>query len=623
MTTKNRRTVLAWLVFLGLSLQVVVSALWLGGVPHEARAVLLLLGAGTIVLWAGFVILSRDLIPRWPWVGWWLIFAAALLTVRYCSVEFEYIARLDWLLFLWGATQSLVAADLFKRCPEFPRHWLLVVCALAVIMVVGGLFQLKSPEPSVWGLARPEQYGRRASGFFVNPNHFAAFLGMSSLPAIAALLVGRAGVARSLSVGYAAMMSIIGLVFSYSRGGILAAGIGMVIMGFILLFRPGRRVAGVVLLGLVFSVAGGALLVSKPLRERWVQLGEVVRGNDDTARLKIWDSAVKVFMDYPIYGGGPGSFEFHYFRHRSVHYQASAVRAHSDPLNILADYGIAGGVTIVVLLAGLAARWFAAFRSWVCDSSEDRTRGESGSALAIAAGFGILFLLIHGFVDFLIYIPALLLVAAIWTSILLADGRTLFGKGWSQWTRWMGASGVLGLLGAAVVMAVFGGRLFHERTTLGLAQRDEVEFGTVMRGLERAAEIEPNNDLTWLLLGEYHRRLGALGNPDWDSHLKSAVTHFQTAIRKNPLRYETYLKLGFCYNWLGHEEDAKEAFQQASELDPQGARTMAWMGWHYFQNQDYALAKENLIRSLNHLPANKNPLAKQYLDAVLERVDER
>jgi len=90
---------------------------------------------------------------------------------------------------------------------------------------------------------------------------------------------------------------------------------------------------------------------------------------------------------------------------------------------------------------------------------------------------------------------------------------------------------------------------------------------------------------------------------------------FAKAIRLDPNNAYHHVRLGMCQDLLREYEDATRTFERAAELDRNGAVTMAYVGWHYLQVDDYLRAKEFLDRSLS-LNWWDNALAREQLEIV-------
>ena len=71
-------------------------------------------------------------------------------------------------------------------------------------IAIYGLVQVIAGSESVWHFTRPSQYTGRGSGTFINPNHFAGFLGMLLPLCLASVLTGRISQPMRILLGYSA-----------------------------------------------------------------------------------------------------------------------------------------------------------------------------------------------------------------------------------------------------------------------------------------------------------------------------------------------------------------------------------------------------------------------------------
>jgi hypothetical protein len=171
-------------------------------------------------------------------------------------------------------------------------------------------------------------------------------------------------------------------------------------------WRPARRRTWALALGaLTMLVAAGALIA---LAARPVWPVAVSKGLDST-RQQLWQDALNLWRQYPIAGGGPGSFE----DFSALAKDADTVSAHSSLLQVGSETGIVGAVLLGLLaVTGLALAG----------------RGAAPYAVVGAAAWTALG--IHSLVDHLLEYP----------PIVIAAGMVL---------GWAGASGS-GQLDAAV-----------------------------------------------------------------------------------------------------------------------------------------------------------------------------
>ncbi|GAB4272170.1 MAG: O-antigen ligase family protein [Candidatus Promineifilaceae bacterium] len=248
----------------------------------------------------------------------------------------------------------------------------------------------------------------RAFGTFNQPNPFGGFMNLSALLALGVLLGlaawgwqerhrlfgdGGQGVrpylAATVLVGIVAIITTLGLLFSWSRGAWLGFAAGTAVL---LFFGPTQRKWGV-LLGLavlVLSVsAWQAGLVPASVADRItgfsqdLTLGDV-RGVDinDTnfavlERLAHWQAAIGMAQDHLWLGVGFGNYEPAYADYDLINWPAPLGHAHNYYLNLLAETGVIG-------LAAYLLLWTAVF--WLTWQQLNRTSWPSrGIALGLLA----------------------------------------------------------------------------------------------------------------------------------------------------------------------------------------------------------------------------------------------
>ena len=81
------------------------------------------------------------------------------------------------------------------------------------------------------------------------------------------------------------------------------------------------------------------------------------------------------------------------------------------------------------------------------------------------------------------------------------------------------------------------------------------------------------------------------GGDDFGVLATNAMTWYERAMRANPHDANSPLRYGMCLDWLGRQAEAQPWFDRAAELDPNGYYTVAHVGWHYVQLEDFAAAR--------------------------------
>ncbi len=286
----------------------------------------------------------------------------------------------------------------------------------AVVLVSGGIQIIAS-------MATDDRLSR-LSGSFVNPNHFAGYLTIPLALAFAFLwfrtrhevadlvdaatpeakyrrlerLVPRVGTSILLWAVFA-----VGIGFSQSRGGILAAvGGSLLLIVLSTLHRrdPGtsRRpllaasLAAAIALGTVYAVVNtGRVPILRFMASRSTDIGA-------DYRVLIWQASPSAWRLFPWFGSGLGCYREAFRRVQPPAIRGLVDQAHNEYLQILVTGGVVGAsFGAVALVSGV---WLL-FRGFL----EQRHREESAFVLGGLGALGIL--LLHGAAEFNFSIPAI------------------------------------------------------------------------------------------------------------------------------------------------------------------------------------------------------------------------
>jgi O-antigen ligase len=223
----------------------------------------------------------------------------------------------------------------------------------------------------------------RAYGTFEQPNPFAGFVGLI-WPLCAGLALGlvsgprRWTASRLLLAGLFAALAVFilaSLYFSFSRGAWLGAAAAALALGVAWprRLRVGLGLAAAALVGgWALSAAG---LMPAAIAGRLAEVADFasipdVRGiniNDTNfailERLAHWQAAERMFAAHPWAGVGLGNYGVVYADYRLYNWEIPLGHAHNIYLNVLAETGIPGLVTYVILWASVIALTMRAVRT--------------------------------------------------------------------------------------------------------------------------------------------------------------------------------------------------------------------------------------------------------------------
>ena len=438
----------------GLVAVLVVNLFWttlcLGGFLAETVAVTTVLNGMLLMLFLLERMLgARSRLHRAS--GWLLPFLC------YAAVNAAWITPVPWLGWrdwLNWAQIVLVFVVVLNgvRTPRARAFLFMALVVLASIEVLLAIYQrYENHEWLMLGRTQAVQFMGRSSGSFGAPNSLAAFL-ILLIPATAGRCVRpQAGVASRIAWGYLTLVLSFALVLTISRGAWLALGVVAAMSPlFLAMTKPTRRLGAAALSSVAVLIVLATVYAAMPAaRER---IGQLKANAGELSRPIMWQAGWRIFLDQPIAGGGAGSYDALFDRHRPEGFQLRAHWAHNEYLNTLSDYGLLGSVLLWGACAAIAMTCWRR-RSGACAQEK-----LGPDFFAAGLGAGIVAFMLQLVVDFGLKIPALGLALAIvsalwvgrrWPAPIEADSMRP-GRG----RRLAGTLGLIGL-GIAIVGWVF------------------------------------------------------------------------------------------------------------------------------------------------------------------------
>ena len=338
--------------------------------------------------------LSYNTLETWMRLTWWLfllIFAAILFQILYTSAH---------------------------RYPTWLFHALFL---LAGFQAVYGILQTLLPSLGVlWDIdpATGLAYKGYARGTFINRNHFAAFLGLLWPVLLGYLLIlksprkmeqilGKRERAQDLmqkkAVGVFCLgLVVLGLVFSQSRGGILAAMLSSTLLFLFTGFRQ-KRVLLVLAGCWVVMLGYGTIIGFDGIANRFSQIEQGASG-----RFEIWEDGWAAVQDHPMTGTGLGTYPYAGRAYQNAFTPGQrANHAHNDYLEATVEMGLPAAAILILSIWGLWCRQ--AFILWRGRKTMDPDNLVlAAGTLAALGGY-----LLHAWVEFNNAIPANQLTAVL------------------------------------------------------------------------------------------------------------------------------------------------------------------------------------------------------------------
>jgi hypothetical protein len=320
---------------------------------------------------------------------------------------------------------------------------------------------------------------------------------------------------------------------------------------------------------------------------------------DWDSRLRMWDAAERMWQDHLWWGVGPAHYDYRFREYRPADLQARPDRCHNDYLNLLVDWGLAGGV---IVLAGIGLFLVGLFKTWPHVRREENAFGSGQSnrfAFFLGATGGLASLAAHSVMDFNLHIPANALIGVTLLALLSSNLRFSTEQYWVR--PRVGLKVVLTVVLAAGVAVIVWqeSRQSREAYWQTRADREEVYSPGRAAVLEKAFAAEPGNFETAYEIGECFWTQSLEGGKDYEMLTKTAKDWYTRANALNPHDAYSFLRLGMCLDWLGDHAGAEPYYLEAETRDPNGYYLASRLGWHYVQIGDYPAARQCFLRSIS------------------------
>jgi O-antigen ligase len=357
---------------------------------------------------------------------------------------------------------------------------------------------------------------------------------------------------------YVALMMIIGLMFSGSRGGWLA----LVAVIFALTIMGIRN--GAVRWWIPVSSALALLIVSAFLfsitpvvQTRLADSKNLLAGArpEASVRVQMAADALRVAHDHLLFGVGPGASVFIHPLRPDGAPDSPLEPAHDDYLNCLDDYGLVGLALALFFIAAVTLKFFRPL--WVDNRWQDRVLVATGFAAWMA-------LLIHALVGFNLHIPANALLLFSLTGLALGRIKEEQEGHWSM----LSLNPLGRVLGVAALVFTIGYGVEVARTALSdniyekaFARADVVPVSESLEAAGDALIYDSGNAQDWAFSGDLHR-LRATLQKDNAARLaegQKALDAYQYALQENPLDGSVQTRIEAVREWMRKNSEAPAA----------------------------------------------------------------
>ena len=518
---------------------------------------------------------------------WSAIVFFGYILVRAAFSPASYLARFDIYSVLGGLVLYFLVACVLTSAKT--RMWILAcLLAAALAHVFVGVIQFSGGNNFMpISFLQRFDYGRRASGFYICPNHLAGLLEVLGIFGLSMVCWSRWPVWSKLLLGYATVACYAGVILSGSRGGYLSVAASLLVFGVlsvVILRAAGAR--AFLRLGIpiavvaVMAMAAAALLIQRneDLKDRTRNIVD-----NKNIRLDLWQAAIEQWKLKPLLGTGSRTYQFYGRQFRTEQMQRDPIYAHNDYLQLLSDYGIVGLGTFVLFLIphlrkGLSvARQIGRKRVSVSLRLASNTMALNMGALGATAAY-----LVHSIFDFNLHIPANALLLAFVFGVIANPGvqyDNIDRKSDSSAIFWKMLLPVAAAILLVQAWRFAPGEYLAEKARTAL--RDNRYFSAIAFASE-GLKYENEDPNLFYYLGRAKTLAGdAQADPEAKrSFYEAAIAPFERAQKLVPLDEVYVLELAFTYDALQRFEEAEWMYNAALALDPKSTSTRLYYTTH-------------------------------------------
>ena len=248
---------------------------------------------------------------------------------------------------------------------------------------------------------------------YVNHNHIAGYLELA-IPLSIGMLLMLKDKGKKMILAYCAIIMVVALVLTMSRGGWAAFLGSLLVIGVLL----GKRefyhkrlltaLSFVLVIGFIIAIIG-----TNPLTKRFATFQDIAddpMGHD--FRIRRCLATLEIIKDHPVIGTGIGTFVTAFPRYRLPGLDGLQVYTHNDYLQVVSEMGVLVLGIIIWLVFGTLRTGFKTFL---------RTRSTLKQGITLGATAGIVAIVIHSFVDFNLHIPANAILFTVLAAIIQAQ----------------------------------------------------------------------------------------------------------------------------------------------------------------------------------------------------------
>jgi len=483
------------------------------------------------------------------------------------------------------------------------------------------------------------------------PNWLAAFLVMI-IPLSLSQLINSKNKKNRFYYFFTTSLFYLSLLFTKSKSGIIAGLISLFIFFLFYLFSQQNKnklknKIKTISPFLIFIIIS-SLLINNPIKDKLFSTSQPSPENTETStpnlnitpsediRKIVWQGAINLWREYPIFGTGTETFAHSYYWTRPASHNLTSEwnflynKAHNEYLNFLATTGAFGLLTYMILISTI-----------LISSLKDKNKLDPHKAIFTS----ITALLITNIVGFSVAItslflftfPTLLLdksnkkpkikktkiflipIFIIISLVILKKNinffiADLYYSQVQKLNKEQDYQSAYQLIDKILILRPKQANYLSESallaSKLAVTTKEEKYLFTAIDNIDLALEQSPANINLWKERAQIYYYLSTLDN----QYFQSTIDSLNQIQKLAPTDARNYYTIGQFLEVAQLTTESIPYYQRAIELKPNYDHAYFALGKIYFNQKEYQLAKENLNQTLKYAPNNTE--AQQLLEKI-------
>ena len=451
-----------------------------------------------------------------------------------------------------------------------------------VLVLIGGLLSAIGLLQFLGGLPKDGwRHTQFISSTYGNHNHFAGLLNLLIPISLGLIVAERKQAKKALFLFLSALMGV-AMIFTLSRGGLIAFAVSMVFMVAVLRKNKLISVGTMPLLIFIGLVGLMVLLFGTASIQQRVQNIQNMTVDEEMSlkvRLFVWQGTLSMIRHFFWVGSGPGTFGHLFLRFRPMEFSTQRSEyALNDFLQLWAECGVFAFLAIAALTAVFFSKGFRIIR-------QDDSRLRIGLGTGILAG--MLGLLVHGLFNFNFHIPANWILSVVAAALLFSmDEDRFYAPKAARVFKILISAALAVLLCTSLYLMVSDYHLFSARQFLESGDKE-----LALQEAEKSVQMQPWNAEAYYLRGFIRS----------SQDVEASVKDFNEAIKRNSFEPVYDMAMAHLLGPKFMKTDPvylTDLYRKALQKDPNNHELVKRMTWEAFGREGSPEFREEMGKML-------------------------